>query len=437
MQAYRESWRLAWPLILSNLSVPLLGLVDTAVVGHLPSPDYLGGVALGSTLVGVVYFLFGFLRMGTTALTAQAFGADTSVELRTNLVRGLLTAAGLGVLVLALGPLIADLGGRVFAPAPEILAQFHTYVGVRLLGAPAALGSLVLIGWLLGLQDSRRPLLLMVATNGLNAVLAVTFVFGLGMTTAGVAMATVIAEYAGFALGLLVLADTWRRRGGWPGWAAVLVLDRFRRLLVLNRDLFLRSLMLEAAFVIFTALGSRQGTLVLAANAVLMNFFTTAAYGLDGFAHAAEAMVGRTVGARDRAGFAAAVRAGFANAAVLACIMTGLFWLVGPALIRGVTDLPDVRAEALLFLPWAVLLPLVSVWAFLFDGIFFGATRTAELRNGMALSLAAFGLLAWLLLPGLGNHGLWLAFVIFLGLRAVFLGLIYWRAERGAAFVPA
>lgn len=437
MYAYRESWRLAWPLILSNLSVPLLGLVDTAVVGHLPSPDYLGAVALGSTLLSVIYFLFGFLRMGTTALTAQAFGAGDAVELRTNLVRGLLIAAGLGLLVMAAGPVVTMLGGQLFAPAPEILDQFRLYVGIRLLGAPAALGSFVLFGWLLGLQDSRRPLLLMLATNGINAALAVLFVFGLGMATAGVALATVIAEYTGFALGLVILAAEWRRRGGWPGWPAVLVADRFRRLLLLNRDLFLRSLMLETAFLVFTAVGSRHGTLILAANALLLNFFTAAAYGLDGFAHAAEAMVGRTVGARDRAGFTAAVRAGFVNAAVLAALMTGLFWLFGPALIRLLTNLVEVRAAAMQFLPWAVLLPLVSVWAFLFDGIFFGATRTAELRNGMALALASFGLLAWLLVPPLGNHGLWLAFVIFLGLRAVFLAAIYWRSGRGLAFVPA
>lgn len=437
MQAFRESWRLAWPLILSNLSVPLLGLVDTAVVGHLPSPDYLGAVALGSMLIGVIYFLFGFLRMGTTALTSQAFGAGDGVELRTTLVRALLIAAGLGALVLVLGPLLTTLGGRLFAPAPAILEQFRLYVGVRLFGAPAALGNFVLFGWFLGLQDSRRPLLLMVATNGLNAVLAVTFVFGLGMATGGVAMATVIAEYAGFALGLLILAATWRHRGGWPGWPAVLVLDRFQRLFVVNRDIFLRSLMLEAAFLVFTALGSRQGTLILAANAILMNFFTAAAYGLDGFAHAAEAMIGRTVGARDRAGFMAAARAGFGNAALLAVIMTILFWLAGPTLIRLLTDLAPVRAEAMRFLPWAVLLPLVSVWAFLFDGIYFGATRTAELRNAMAMALVSFGLLAWLLVPWLGNHGLWLAMLIFMGLRAVFLGVIYWRADRGAAFVPA
>jgi MATE family multidrug resistance protein len=437
MHPYRESWRLAWPLILSNLSVPMLGMVDTAVVGHLPSPQHLGAVSLGATLISVLYFVFGFLRMGTTALTAQAFGAAEPLELRTTLARGLVVAAGLGLLVLAAGPIVTTLSARLFAPAPEILAGFRHYVAIRLFGAPAALATFVLFGWLLGLQDSRRPLLLMLVANGVNAALDVLFVFGLGMAAAGVALATVIAEYAGLALGLVLIRREWRRRGGWPGWGPILIADRFRRLLVVNRDLFLRSLMLESAFLAFTALGSRQGALILAANAVLMNFFTLAAYGLDGFAHAAEAMVGRAIGARDRPGFLAAVRAGFANAAVLATAMTLLFWLLGPWLVRLMTDLPEVRAAALAFLPWVALLPAVSVWAFLFDGVFFGATRTAELRNGMAAALALFALLAWLLLPPFGNHGLWLAFLIFLAGRAVLLGVIWWRAERGVAFVPA
>lgn len=434
MTARRESWRLAWPLILSNLSVPLLGVVDTAVVGHLPSPHYLGAVALGAMVVGVLYFLFGFLRMGTTALAAQAFGADARVELRAGLVRGLLVAAALGLLVLAAGPLVSTLGVRLFDPSPQILGEFERYLGLRLLGAPAALASLVLLGWMIGLQDTRRPLLVMLATNGLNAALDVLLVFGFGMAAAGVALATVVAEYAGLVLGLAVIRREWARRGGWPGWAAILVASRFRRLFAVNRDLFLRSLMLESAFLAFTALGSRQGELVLAANAILLNFFTAAAFGLDGFAHAAEAMVGRAVGARNGPGLRAAVRAGFTNAAILALGMTLLFALTGPLAVHLMTGLSEVRAEAMTFLPWVVLLPLVSVWAFLFDGVFFGATRTAELRNGMAAALAVFTLAVALLVPPLGNHGLWLAFLLFLGARGAILGVIY---QRLPALVPA
>ena len=437
MNATRESWRLAWPLILSNLSVPILGIVDTAVVGHLDSPRYLGGVALGALVMSVFYWLFGFLRMGTTALTAQAFGAADTVETRAALARAMLLALGLGGVVILAGPVVMLLSERLFAPSAEVAAEFERYLAIRLFGAPAALASMVLLGWLLGLQDSRRPLFLMIVTNGVNALLSVLFVFGFGLATTGVAAATVLAEYAGLALGLFVVRATWRRQGGWPGQGAILVLARFRRLFVVNRDLFLRSLMLEAAFLAFAAIGSRQGEVVLAANAVLMNFFTAAAYGLDGFAHAAEALVGRTVGARDRPGFRAAVRASFANAAVLAVVMTLAFALGGGWGVRLMTGLPEVQAQALAFLPYIVALPLVSVWAFVFDGIYFGATRTAELRNGMAAALALFALTAAILVPALGNHGLWLTFLVFLAGRAVILALIYRRAEAAAPFVPA
>ena len=437
MNARRESWRLAWPLILSNLSVPLLGVVDTAVVGHLDSPRYLGGVALGALVMSVLYWMFGFLRMGTTALTAQAFGAADPVETRAALARALLLALGFGLLVLLAGPLVFQASLRLFAPSAEVAVEFERYLTIRLFGAPAALANMALLGWLLGLQDSRRPLLLMIATNAVNALLSVLFVFGLGWATAGVAAGTVIAEYAGLGLGLAVVGRIWRRHGGWPGRGAILVLAQFCRLFAVNRDLFLRSLMLEAAFLAFAAIGSRQGEVVLAANAVLMNFFTAAAYGLDGFAHAAEALVGRTVGARDRPGFRAAVRASFANAALLAVLMTLAFALGGGWGVRLMTGLPEVRAQAMAFLPYIVVLPLMSVWAFVFDGIYFGATRTAELRNGMAVSLAIFAVLAGLLVPAFGNHGLWLAFLIFLLGRAVVLALIYRRVEATAPFVPA
>jgi MATE family multidrug resistance protein len=437
MHAYRESWRLAWPLILSNLSVPLLGVVDTTVVGHLDSPHYLGAVALGAMVISVIYWMFGFLRMGTTALTAQAFGADDTIETRAALGRALLLALGLGLLVLTLGPLVMAASVRLFAPSADVLPEFQRYLGIRLLGAPAALASFTLLGWLLGLQDSRRPLLLMLFTNGVNAVLCIWFVFGLGMATAGVATATVVAEYAGLGLGLLVVRPRWRRLGGWPGRSRILVVAPFRRLLAVNRDLFLRSLMLEAAFVTFTALSSRQGDLVLAANALLLNFFTAAAYGLDGFAHAAEAMIGRAVGARDPGAFRSAVRASFANAALLALLMTLAFGLLGVIGVRLMTGIVAVQTVALAFLPYAVVLPAVSVWAFVFDGIFFGATRTAELRDGMAVALALFGVLAALLVPAFGNHGLWQAFLAFLALRAVILGWIYRRSMARHNFVAA
>jgi MATE family multidrug resistance protein len=434
MRAFRDCWRLAWPLILSNLSVPLLGMVDTAAVGHVPEPQHLAAVALGAAVTSVLYFMLGFLRMGTTGLAAQALGAGDGLELRAVLVRGLLLALVLGLALVLLRPLTVAAAGLLMAPEPATMAELRTYLTIRMLGAPAALGGFVLLGWLLGLQDARRPLVLMLAMNGLNAALCVLLVFGLGLAAAGVATATVLSEYAGLGLGLLLVRHRWRDLGGTPPRAGVLVPARFRRLFVVNRDLFLRNLLLQAAFLAQGALGSRLGEVTLAANAVLMTLFTAAAYGLDGFAQATEALVGRAVGARSPDALREAVRAGFASAALLAVLMSLAYALLGPALVGLLTSLPDVRATARAFLPYAALVPVVSVWAFLYDGVFFGATRTAELKNGMLLAALGFATAAAVLVPRLGNHGLWLAFLAFLGARGLILALIYRRAEGAVAF---
>jgi multidrug resistance protein, MATE family len=438
MNAYRESWRLAWPLILSNLSVPLLGMVDTGVVGHLPGPHFLGAVALGATTISVVYFAFGFLRMGTTAIAAQAYGAGHGLELQAALVRGMIVALAIGGMLALMAPLVVLVSHYIFAPTAEIEPHFKAYLAIRLLSAPAALGTLVIWGWMLGLQNARGPFIVMVVTNTLNAGLDFLFVFGFGFEVAGVALATVVAEYAGLALGLVLIRRDWRRLGGGlPARREILRRDRLTRLFRVNRDIFLRSVLLESSAMIFTALGSRQGELILAANAVLHGFFLLAAYGLDGFAFAAEAMVGKAVGARDPSALRRAIRAGFVNAGILSLVMTAAFVLGGPLIVRLLTDLEPVRQTAFIYLPWACLIPVVSIWAFLFDGIFFGATRTAELRNAMAIALALFLALAFTLTPAFGNHGLWAALLVFLGARGLLLGWVYRRRGQAAAFARA
>jgi MATE family multidrug resistance protein len=428
MSAYREAWRLAWPLILSNLSIPLLGIVDTAVVGHLPSPHYLGAVAIGALVLSVVYFLFGFLRMGTTGLTAQAFGRGDQAECFGWLARGILLAVLIATaLVLLTGPLI-DAAIAVFEPGARVEGELETYLAIRLLGAPAALVTMVLLGWLLGLQNARAPMALLIVTNGVNMALALLFVLGFGWAVAGVAWATVVAEYGGLALGLWLVR---RSLVAWS-WQAIWRPEAFRRLFVVNRDMFLRSLCLEAAFVAFSALGSRQGEVILAANAVLFNLHLLATYGIDGFSHAVEAMVGRRVGAGDAPGLRAAFRANMVWALGLALVLALAVLAFGPVGIRGMTGIEEVRATALTYLPYLIVSPLISVWAFLLDGVFIGATRTAEMRNGMAVSLVAFALAAWLLMPPLGNHGLWLAFLVLMSARGLWLGVIYARHKPEA-----
>ena len=432
---YREAWRLAGPLILSNLTVPLLGIVDTAVVGHLPEPHYLGAVAIGALSFNVLYFVFGFLRMGTTGLTAQAFGRADGDELRAGLVRPLLLAVLIAALLLAASPLIVRAASALFQPTPRIGAELEHYLRIRLLGAPAALANMVLLGWLLGLQNARAPMALLIVTNAINMALALLFVLAFGWAVPGVAAATVCAEYGGAGLGLFLARRQLRGLAGAWRWPAILRRSAFRRLAAVNRDIMLRSLCLEAAFLGFTALGSRQGELILAANAVLLNFLTFAAFGLDGFAHAAEAMVGRHVGRGDAAGFRAACRANLALALALAVLFALAFALGGGFAIELMTGLPEVRAAAMIYLPYVAILPLVAVFAFLFDGIFIGATRTAEMRNGMALALAVFLGAVALLMPPLANHGLWLAMLSLMAARGLWLGACYLRIERGSGFV--
>jgi MATE family multidrug resistance protein len=428
MSAYREAWRLAWPLILSNLSIPLLGVVDTAVVGHLPSPHYLGAVSIGAVALSVVYFVFGFLRMGTTGLTAQAFGRGDQAECFGWLARGVLLAILIAALLLLLSGALIAAAMALFDPGARVAGELETYLAIRLLGAPAALVAQVLLGWLLGLQDARGPMLLLILTNGLNVALDLLFVLGFGWAVAGVAWATVAAEYGGLALGLWLAR---RRLSAWS-WGAIWYAPAFRRLFVVNRDMFLRSLCLEAAFLTFSALSARRGEVVLAANAVLFNLHLLATYGIDGFSHAAEAMVGRRVGAGDAPGLGAAFRANMAFALGLALVLALASLAFGPVAIRVMTGIEEVRAVALVFLPYLVVSPLISVWAFLLDGVFIGATRTAEMRNGMAVSLLAYWLAAWLLIPLLGNHGLWLSFLLLMSARGLWLGAIYARREPDA-----
>jgi multidrug resistance protein, MATE family len=434
--ALRESFRLAWPLVLSNLSVPLLGMVDTAVVGRLPEPYALGGVALGANLTSAVYFAFGFLRMGTTALTAQALGGGDTREIRATAWRAFMLAACIGLLCILAIPMALTAGSAGFAPGPAIDAEFRGYLQIRLLGAPLALANAVTLGWLLGMQDSKGPLVLLIATNLVNAALDVLFVWGLGFTAPGVALATVIAEGFGLCLGLWLLRRHLARTpdDARPSRAQVLALVPFQRLFRLNRDLFLRTIVLQAAFLSFMALASRQGPVVLAANAVLMHFFFLAAHGLDGFAYAAEAMVGRAVGARNAAALRAAARAGFVNAGILSALIGLAFWLTAPWIVGLLTAIEPVRATALDYRLVVAVLPVIAIWAFLFDGIFIGATRTAELRNAMVASIAVYGLAAAVLVPTLGNPGLWAAMLLFLASRGLFLGLLYRRAGFGASF---
>ncbi|HWL71161.1 MAG TPA: MATE family efflux transporter [Geminicoccus sp.] len=425
-RARREARRLAVPLILANLAVPLLGMVDTAVVGHLPAPADLTAAALATQLVSVLWFLFGFLRMGTTALAAQAVGAGDKTALTATGIRALATALAIGGVLMLLSWPLQFLGHLLFLPSPEVAAGFDRFLAIRLLGAPAALGQFALTGWLLGRQDARGPLLVAVLGNVLNAVLDVWFVLGLGLGLSSVAVATTLSEYAGLLVALALVLRKIR-----PGRAAIAaaLADRpaLARLFRVNRDLFLRSCFLEGSFIAFTVLAARQGETFVAANAILMTFFTATAWLLDGFAQAGETMIGRATGARSAGSLHLAMRVAFEYGLVLAVLLTGLLAWGGPFAIELMTHHAAVQATAHQYLPFVIALPIVSVWAFVLDGVFFGTGRAEVLRNAMALALGLFLVSAALLVPVLGGTGLWLTLLLFLASRGV---LLWWSFRR-------
>jgi MATE family, multidrug efflux pump len=432
---HRRVWRLAGPLILSNLSAPLMGAVDTAVMGHLPAAAYIGAVALAATVFNFLYWGLGFLRMGTTGFTAQAFGARDALEIRAALLRPLLLAGLLGLLLIALQAPIGRLAFRLLDGGPEVTALAGTYYAIRIWGAPAALANYALWGWLLGVQRARETLFLQILLNGVNIALALLFVVGLGWRIAGVAAATLVSEWLAATIGLALALNAAR------GFRGALRLTRTRifaqsallALIRANANIFLRTLCIIFAFAYFTSRSARMGDLVLAANSVLFQFQLMMSYGLDGFANAAAAFVGSAIGAASPREFQDAVRVTTLWAAALAGLATLVYALFGPALIGLLTSQPEVRTMAELYLPWMIASPLVSFWCFQLDGVFFGATSTAEMRNAMVLALAAYLAASALLIPFWGNHGLWLSLLVLMAARGLALGGYYPRLERRVA----
>ena len=434
---HRRVWRLAWPMVISNLSVPLLGAVDTAVIGHLPEPHFLGAVAVGALIFNTLYFGCNFLRMGTTGLTAQAYGARDFDAARATLARALLIALVLAAALLALQGPIGWLAFYLVEPSEAVAGEGMRYFFIRIWGAPAALANIALVGWFIGMQNTRAALALLLTVNGINIVLDLVLVLVYELGVPGVAWATVAADYAGLILGAAVTARLANRHGG--RWRPRHVLDAaaMRRFLGINRDIFLRTLFVITAFALFTTLSARQGDVVLAANAVLLNFVVFFNFAYDGFAFAAEALTGRALGARRRADLARAIRACLLWCLALALLTLAVYGVAGAPIVRALTDIDDVRTVAYDYLPWLIALPLVAVWGIFFDGVFTGVTRTADMRNTMMLAFVVFVPCAWLLREPMGNHGLWLAMTLLYAVRGIGLGAIYVRVHRRGGFLPA
>ena len=430
MPTTRDMWRIAAPMILSNVSVPLLGMVDTGVTGHLDSPTYLGAVAIGGTIFTFLYLGMNFLRMGTTGIAAQNYGAGDYDALRVSLGQALIVSFGIALLILLLQAPIGALSLALLGGNAETQAHAATYFYIRVWSAPGTLANYALIGWFLGLQNARVPLYIFLTINLTNIVLDLLFVIVLGMDVDGVALASVIAEYTGLALGITFALRELRRHPGRWIRERLTKLSAYMAFFSVNANLFVRTMALMFTFAFVTAQGARLGPAILAANAVLMNFQNLTSLGLDGIAHATEAMVGKAVGKKDKRALQETVALTLRWSLYFAAGFTALYVLAGPLIVRILTDLPDVRATAMVYLPWLVVSPLISVWCFLYDGVYVGMTRAREMRNIMVVSTFCVFLPLWFVSQPLGNHGLWFALMGFMASRGIGMHLGYRKAMR-------
>ncbi len=423
--------KIAFPIVLSNATVPILGAVDTGVVGQLGEAAPIGAVGIGAIILAAIYWMFGFLRMGTTGLVAQARGAGDIGETGALLMRALMIGFGAGLVFILAQSLIFSGAFRLAPASAEVEALARDYLAIRIWGGPATIALYAITGWLIAVERTRGVLALQLWMNGLNIALDLWFVLGLGWGIEGVAVATLIAEWSGLALGL------WLCRGAfsgnaWRDWVRIFDAVKVRRMMSVNGDIMVRSLILQGSFMTFLFMGARFGDVTLAANQVILQFLEITAFALDGFAFAAEALVGAALGARRRADIRRAAILTSQWGVAISLPLSVFFLLAGPWLIDVMTTSPEVRLEARVYLLWVAAAPIVGIAAWMLDGIFIGATRTRDMRNAMVISAAIY-LMALLLFTGpFQNHGLWLSLMVLNVARAVTLGLRYPALEAQA-----
>lgn len=423
-------------MILANISPPLIGFVDTAVVGHLGAAHYIGAVAVGAIIFSFAFTGLNFLRMTTTGLAAQAAGAIDGTRLRTVLAQGLGSALYLALLLLIIQVPLGRLAFDLIEPSAAVLDHAWDYYAIRIWSAPATLASFVLIGWFVGIGNGRAPLTMVLVSNFVNLGLDLLFVLGLGWEVRGVAWASVAGEYSGAIAGLVIARGLLARYAGSWRRAAITDLRGLRDLFAGNANLFLRTLMLMFTFGFVTTMGARQGDSILAANAILINLQFLMAYVLDGFANAAESLTGRAIGARDPGDLRQSIRDCLIWSLCIALAISLLYAFAGPFIVRIATNLPSVIEEFGRYLPWLVALPIICAWAFLYDGVFVGATRARAMRDVMFIALFLVFLPVWYYTRALGNHGLWLAFLLFNAARGVTQHLIFRRWMRTGSLIP-
>ena len=424
--SWRHIWAISWPVLLANITFPLVGAADTAMMGRLEDASFVGGVALGSLVFNFIYFGLGFLRMGTTGLVAQAHGRGDATAIEHHMVRGLVLALCLGTGFVLATPLVLVLTGVLLAASPAVEALVQQYVGIRLLAVPAAFANMVLLGCLFGRQHMRLVLVQIIFINVTNLALNILFVLGLGMAIEGVALASVAAQWTGLVLTLVLIRWQWRDllagiarrvfrfRPAWFDPAA------FRRFFVIGGDIMIRTVLILLSEAVLLNNAATIGDLSLATAQLVLVMFSLISFGLDGYAHAAEALVGEAIGRRNLPMLDQVVRRTNILAGISALLISILAWAGGPLIIATLTSQADLAAMTLAHWHWVALLAPVAFMAFQMDGIFIGATRSREMRNAMILAFAGF-LLAVLVAGGYGLNGLLAAFTIYLGLRGITL----------------
>ncbi len=427
---------IAVPMTLANVTTPLLGVIGTAVIGRLGEAHLLGAVAMSSVVFDCIFWLFAFLRMGTVALTAQALGRGDVAEERATLIRALLVAAAIGLALILLQLPLAAVIYRLMGASAEVTRAAETYFFIRIWSAPFALANYVMLGWFVGLARASTALALQIGINLVNLVVTALLVLVFGFGIAGAAFGAVVAEAIGTLAGLALALPIIGAR--MPGVARVLDRAQLVRLFVINRDIFIRTAALIAAWGFFAAQGARQGDVVLAANAVLHNLMLVGAFFLDGFASAAEQLCGRAIGARDGSTFRRSVRLSISWGFGFGVATTLLLLVFGPWLIDLMTASPEVRQVARDYLVYAAFASVIGVFAFAYDGIYIGATWTRDMRNLMLVTLVLYLGVWWLTRP-LGNTGLWIAILVFFGARGALQAARYpalVRATFSAATAP-
>ena len=429
---HRRVLTVALPVVLSNATVPILGAVDTGVVGQMGLAAPIGAVGIGAIALTAIYWIFGFLRMGTAGFTAQAHGAGRKGEVAALLSRAMIIGLCAGFMIVALQFPLMWLALQTAPASAEVETMARSYMGIRIYGAPAAIGIYALTGWMIGLGRTRSVLIVQLWMNGLNIVLDLWFVLGLEWGVEGVAIATLIAEWSGLLLGLWLCRDA-LNTPAWKDWPRVFERAQMVRFARVNRDILLRSVMLQGIFMSFVFLGARFGDVTLAANHVLLQFLEITAYAMDGFAIAAETLVGQAMGARSVARVRRAALMTSFWGLVSVILTASAFAFFGPWIIDLMTTAPDVRIEARAYLPYMIAAPLVGCAAWMLDGIFIGATRSADMRNMMALSAIIYVIALLILMPVIGNHGLWVALLISFVARGITLGARYPSLKRAAA----